>query len=65
MEISGTNMGAATYAMKKAMDMPNSLLKLVQQTADSGKQSLNSLTATESLDLALTTGKGKIINIVA
>lgn len=67
MEIGGTNAGASTYAMKKAMEMPNLLLSLVQQSADSGKQTLGtkSPSATQAIDLATVTGKGTIIDLVA
>lgn len=67
MEISGTNAGASIYAMKKAMEMPNLMLSLVQQSADSGKQSLGtkSPAATQTLDHAAITGKGAIIDLVA
>ena len=67
MEINTNNIGASTYAMKKAMEMPNLMLNLIQQTADSGKQPLgtNSPTAPQALDLATITGKGKIIDLVA
>ncbi len=67
MEISGTNIGASTYAMKKAMEMPNLLIGLVQQTADSGKNSLEmkSPLGSEALDLSSTTGTGAIIDITA
>jgi len=67
MEIGGTHMGASTYAMKKAMEMPNRVLNLVQQTADSAKQSLGTKppALTQTQDLATMTGKGQIIDIVA
>lgn len=67
MEIGGTNAGASTYAMKKAMEMPNLLLSLVQQTADSGKQTLGTKNpeAIQTLDLATITGKGTIIDLIA
>lgn len=67
MEINTNNIGASTYAMKKAMEMPNLMLNLIQQTADSGKQPLgtNSTTTPQILDLATITGKGKIIDLVA
>jgi hypothetical protein len=67
MEINTNNIGASTYAMKKAMEMPNLMRNLIQQTADSGKQPLgtNSPTAPQTLDLATITGKGKIIDLVA
>ena len=67
MEISGTHIGASTYAMQKAMEMPNILLSLVQQTTETGKQSLGTKSpkATQPLDLETMTGKGKIIDLIA
>lgn len=67
MEINSTPGGASIYAMKKAMDMPNLLLSLVRQTADSGKLTPNATPPDppRALDLAAMTGKGKIIDIVA
>ncbi len=65
MEIGGTNMGASTYAMKKAMEMPNLLLGLVRQTADSGKQPLSTKpsAAVQKVDPGTMTDKGKIIDL--
>lgn len=67
MEISGLNIGASTYAMKKAMDMPNNLISVVEQSGDSGNQpiAMKSPSAAHQLDLAAVTGKGNYINIVA
>ena len=66
MDIRKTNMGASTYAMKKAMEMPNLMLTLVQNTADSGGQALSTKhPAATQVDPATITGKGKIINLVA
>lgn len=68
MEIGRTaNIGASTYAMKKAMEMPNLLQSLVQQTADSGSQALGTETTktSQTVDPNTVTGKGKIIDIVA
>ncbi|MBT4285747.1 MAG: hypothetical protein HOD92_00285 [Deltaproteobacteria bacterium] len=67
MEIGGSNAGASTYAMKKAMAMPNLLLSLVQQTADSGIQHLDTKTlkTPQTIDLETGTGKGKIIDLIA
>jgi len=67
MEIDGNNIGASTYAMKKAMEMPNLLLSLVQQTADSGKQSLSTKTpeTIKTIDLETIKGKGNIIDLIA
>ncbi len=67
MEIGETNIGASTYAMKKAMELPNLLLGLIQQTTDSGKQTLNSNPSApiQTADLGTITGKGQIIDLIA
>ncbi len=67
MEIGGSNAGASTYAMKKAMEMSNLLLNSVQQTADSGNQlhSTKTSKSVKTADLDSVTGKGKIFDIVA
>ena len=66
MEINSTSTGASTYAMKKAMDMPNQLLSLVQQAGGSGQQqTLAADSLAESQRAVSTTGKGQIIDIVA
>jgi len=67
MEISQTNTGASTYAMKKAMEMPNLMLSLLEQIPDPGKQALGtkSSAATQILDPSKITGKGKIIDLIA
>lgn len=67
MEISKTNVGAAAYAMKKAMAMPNLMLSLLEANSDLGKQSLGATgpVTTQTLDLLEISGKGKIIDLVA
>ena len=67
MEITGSNVGASTFAMKQAMEMPNILLNLIKQSADSGGQSLETKApiSSKQVDLAAITGKGKIIDLVA
>ena len=66
MEISGTNIGASTYAMKKAMEMPNILMNLVQSSAVSGNQTLGTKSSvSQPIDVSTVTGKGKIIDLVA
>ena len=66
MQINGTNIGAATFAMKKAMTMPNILMNLVQDSSADGKstESMHS-SASLPLDIPSSTGKGKHINLVA
>jgi len=67
MEISNTNMGASVYAMKKAMAMPNLMLRLLEPIPDPGKQALGTKppAATDPLDLAKITGKGNLIDLIA
>lgn len=67
MEINATNAGASTYAMKKAMDMPNLMLQLVQQTANSGQDGLktNSSAQLQRPNTGAVNGKGGIIDIIA
>jgi len=65
-EISGTNIGASTYAMKKAMEMPNILMSLIQNSAVSDNQSLGTKAPVpQSVDVSAVTGKGRIIDLVA
>lgn len=66
MEINGTNAGAVTYAMKKAMEMPNILMDLVQASTSGGKNN-DTMQRSPSLplDISGSTGKGKLINLVA
>ena len=65
MEISGTNIGASTYAMKKAMEMPNILMNLIQNSAIE-KQTLGTKSPiSQPIDVSAVTGKGKIIDLVA
>ena len=67
MEIGGSNTGASIYAMKKAMEMPNLFLNLVQQTTDSRNQVLGTKTLkyAQTVDLDTITGIGENIDIVA
>lgn len=66
MEVSGTNIGASTYALKKAMEMPNILMSLIQNAAGSGDQSLATKTPVpQAVDVSAATGKGRIIDLVA
>ncbi len=66
MDGSGTNIGASTYAMKKAIERPKNMLNLVQQIPNT-QQSLNTENSVvkQTPDLATITGKGKIIDIIA
>ncbi len=68
MEMNGISAGAATYAMKKAMEMPNILINLVQNSALAGNQPLatrSPVPSPNAPDLAAVTGKGKILDLVA
>ena len=66
MEINSINSSASTYAMKKAIEMPNLMLNLIQKSGNNDSQSLNTSTPVvqQAPDLSVT-GKGKIIDIVA
>ena len=66
MDINSTNIHATTYAMKKAIDMPKLMLNLVQQIpGNDGALNTENTDIKQSHDLAATTGKGRIIDIVA
>ena len=66
MEISGTNIGATTFAMKKAMEMPKTLISLVQNSAVDGGQTLGTKAPDPQMpNLSAVTGKGRIIDLVA
>ena len=67
MEINSINIGASTYAMKKAIERPNPMLNLVQQIGNNDSQSLNTKNPVvkQTPDLSDIPGKGKIIDIVA
>ncbi|WP_020588108.1 hypothetical protein [Desulfobacter curvatus] len=68
MNINGaTNTGASTDAMKKAMEMPNLMLNLLQQTPNTASRPLNTQTpeVQQAPDIATITGKGKMIDIIA
>ncbi len=58
MEITGNNFGAATYAMKKAMEMPNVLMELIQNTVNSPPE------PQQPEALMAEAGKGNIIDLV-
>ncbi|MDA8136263.1 MAG: hypothetical protein M0T82_16715 [Desulfobacteraceae bacterium] len=63
MEMGGTNSGASTYAMKKAMEMPKLMLSLIEQTAGLQKQPPVIQSAAQPVDLEAMAGKGGIINL--
>ena len=66
MEINGTNNGAATFAMKKALEMPNILLDLIQSSASNGNQTANLKSPMpQPVNISAVTGKGRIIDLVA
>ncbi len=66
MDINGTNTGASAYAMKKSIEVPNLMLNLVEQVANTESQELNTdnPVVKQPPDLSAITGKGKIIDIV-
>ena len=65
MKVNPTTAGTSTYALKKAMEMPNTLLRLIQNQDDSGASTLKTsppaLTATAP---SQATAKGAIIDII-
>lgn len=67
MDVNGVNAGAATFAMKKALEMQGNLLDLVGKAALAGAQPLAAETpvASQTPDLAALSGKGRTINLVA
>lgn len=65
MEISGTNIGASTYAMKKAMEMSNILMNLIQNSSVNGVQALGTKSPIpQSVNISSSTGKGELIDLV-
>ncbi len=65
MEIRGASSGAATYAMKKALEMPDPVMKAVQDSGGSEGQALATKgTEVQAVDRAEATGKGKILDVV-
>ncbi|MFC1513117.1 hypothetical protein ACFL5J_01575 [Thermodesulfobacteriota bacterium] len=65
MEINGTSSGAATYAMKKALEMPDTVMNVVQDSAAGEGQTL-AMKGTEAqpLERSAVTGKGKLVDVV-
>jgi hypothetical protein len=66
MEINTNNMGASTYSMKKAMEMPALMLNLLEQAADSGTQALGTKSPAQAQtgEIAEITNKGSIIDLI-
>lgn len=65
MEINGTNSGAAVYAMKKSLELPQSLLGVVQSSGNADQNPALKSGDGVSVELSAVTGKGKIIDVVA
>ncbi len=65
MEISGAGADAATYALKKALEMPETILKLLPQPASDPLSSSSDITVQTTNAVQTITGKGSIIDIVA
>ena len=66
MEINRPNITASTYAMKKALDMPNILMDLVRNSVSSGQEPLGTNNPSpQPVDISAITGKGRIIDLVA
>ncbi len=64
MEISGTGTGAATYALKKALEIPDTILNLLPQPASAPLSSSSNI-AVQATDADQHSEKGSIIDIVA
>ena len=64
MKINAT-MGASTYALKKAMETPQTLLKLIQNPEGStAKSPETTALATTPTDPSSATSKGSIIDVI-
>jgi len=66
MEINGTNnSGAATYALKKAVESSGAVLDVVKNSAGNAEQTTAMQTPeAKPVDLSAVTGKGKIVDIM-
>jgi len=65
MEMNGTNISVSTFAMKKAMGMPNILMNLVQSFVMNGNQTLGAKASIpQAVDVSVVFGKDKIIDLV-
>ncbi|MEW6288242.1 MAG: hypothetical protein AB1545_00145 [Thermodesulfobacteriota bacterium] len=67
MEINGNSGGAALYAMKQAMKMPEAVVDLLKKSGEDDQQPLAAPKPTDpkAADIAKMTGKGGNINVVA
>ena len=65
MDINATNIGASSYAMKKAMEMPELMLNLLQEIPESQSLKTENAAVQPATDLSGVTGKGKLIDIIA
>lgn len=66
MEISKTNSGASTYALKKSLETPKNLITVLENASanQAGTLAENKQTSAP-VDMSNETGKGKIIDISA
>jgi len=67
MEINGTNnSGAATFAMKKALETPSAVMNVVQNAgASHGETQAMKSKEPQPVDLSAVTGKGKLLDVTA
>lgn len=66
MEInSGINIGASIYAMRKALEMPNVMMSLVQNSTVDNQTLGTKSPISQPIDVSAVTGKGEIIDLVA
>lgn len=65
MEINGASGGAATYAMKKALETSATVMNVVQNSGnEEGKTLAMKTPEAKPVDIAAATGKGRIVDIM-
>ena len=65
MEISNRSTGASVYAMKKALDIPKTLLDMIQDTRAMPQPPAISTNSMQAQDTTTVTGKGAVVDIIA
>jgi hypothetical protein len=66
MEVNQMSGGTATYAIKKALEMPTVLMELVRDSSAIGQQPLGMKSPVpQPPEIAIGTGKGQHIDLVA
>lgn len=65
MKIAETGIGAATYSLKKALEMPNTLVQLLQNSSGEQQQALESKSIIQQpIKDSSVAEKGNIIDII-